>query len=75
MRGVDGFPIDRDEYATHLADRAVRLPIAERLPLLARGEAEAVAALLDEYAGIYLEEPIGLLARELAVRIYDRLEA
>jgi hypothetical protein len=32
-----------------------------------------VAALLDELAGNYNGEDLGQLARELAVRVYDRL--
>jgi hypothetical protein len=41
--------------------------------VLSEGEALAVAALLDEPAGVYAGEQLGTLARELAVRIYDRL--
>ncbi|MGW5689106.1 hypothetical protein [Nonomuraea sp. NPDC003754] len=43
----------------------------ERLPLLEAGEAEAVAALLDELAARHPGEGLGQLARELAVRLYD----
>lgn len=44
-----------------------------RLPLLTEPEALAVAALLDELAGVYDSEQLGHLARDLAVRLYDRL--
>lgn len=73
VHGTDGRPIERDEYAQALSDQAVRLPLGDRLPLLAYGEAHAVAALLDEYAAICKPEPISRLARELALRIHDRL--
>lgn len=73
VHGTDGRPIERDEYAQTLSDQAVRLPLVDRRPLLAYGEAHAVAALLDEYAAIYRPEPISRLARELALRIHDRL--
>ena len=44
-----------------------------RLPLLNEQEALVVAALLHELAGVYDGEPLGRLARAMAVRIYDRL--
>jgi hypothetical protein len=75
VRDVDGNPFPRDEYAESLADQAIRVPAIDRLPLLSEGEAGAVAALLDELAGVYAGEGIGRFARELAVRIYDRLES
>jgi len=43
-----------------------------RRPLLSEPEALAVAALLDELAGVYPDEDLGQLAREMAVRLYDR---
>jgi hypothetical protein len=73
IRGVGDKPIERDDYASHLRARAERGRQAERLPLLAEEEAVAVAGLLDEIAGVYCDEHLGRLARELAVRIYDRL--
>lgn len=73
IHGVDGEPIGCDEYAETLTEQAIRLPLVDRVPLLADGEAQAVAALLDELAGVYLGEKLGWLARELAVWIYDRL--
>lgn len=44
----------------------------DRRPLLDDGEAFAVAELLDELAGVYHGEPLGDLAREMAVRLNDR---
>jgi hypothetical protein len=72
-RGLDGRPLDRDEYAQRLSDQAIALPAADRLPVLAEGEAATVADLLDELAGIHSGEPLGRLARDLAHRIHDRL--
>ncbi|MFI6485712.1 hypothetical protein ACIBH1_47940 [Nonomuraea sp. NPDC050663] len=45
----------------------------ERQALLEPGEAEAVASLLDELSARHREQPLGTLARELAVRLNDRL--
>lgn len=42
-------------------------------PVLSEEEGLAVAALLDELAGVCNGEDLGQLARELAVRTYDRL--
>jgi hypothetical protein len=44
------------------------------LPLLMQGEAAAIAALLDELAGVYRGEPLGQVARQLATTLYGRLE-
>ena len=45
----------------------------ERLALLDDGEARVVAALLDELAALCGErDPVGELAREMAVRLNDR---
>jgi hypothetical protein len=73
MRDTDGNPLERDEYAAWLDAEASSASNGERRPLLGDGEAGAVAALLDELSGVYRGEPLGQLARELAVRLYDRL--
>ena len=52
---------------------AIRRAERPRLALLNEQEALVVAALLDELAGVYDGEPLGRLARAMAVRIYDRL--
>ncbi len=66
-----------DKVHTHVTGQVRRevLTRAERprLPLLNEQEALAVAALLDELAGVYDGEALGRLARAMAVRIYDRL--
>ena len=73
VRGVDGRPLSRDDYAAHLQARAELGRGEQRRPLLGDEEAQAVAALLDELAGVYRGEDLGRLARELAVILYDRL--
>ena len=73
VRDFDNRPLDRDDYASHLEARAGRGLRDERLALLSSEEGQAVAALLDELAGVYRDEDLGRLARTLAVRINDRL--
>ncbi|TAK89374.1 MAG: hypothetical protein EPO06_11975 [Burkholderiaceae bacterium] len=123
IRGTDGQPLDRSEYADRLEAQAygpadgdrVRLtygdgstvqgtwtttgdgPVlhlddetlhhvngASQRTILARsdvgrrvalsdGEGQAIASLLDELAGVYPDEPLGELARRLAVMMYDRM--
>jgi hypothetical protein len=75
VRGIDDRPLDRDTYASHLQARADRGLDDDRLALLSEEEAQAIAGLLDELAGVDRGEPLGQLARGLAVRTYDRLEA
>ncbi|MEV0169103.1 hypothetical protein [Nonomuraea fuscirosea] len=67
-----GRPLTRDDLEAFLRTR-MAATAGERLPLLAAGEAEAVAALLDELAARHPGEDLGRLARELAVRLYDRM--
>jgi hypothetical protein len=43
------------------------------LALLTDAEARVVAALLDELAAVYPDEPLGALARAMAVGLADRL--
>lgn len=68
----DGGPISRDDYEQMLRKR-LEGGDGERLPLLDREEGQVVAALLDELAALFPHEDLGRLAREQAVRIYDRL--
>jgi hypothetical protein len=77
---------DVEDFALILDDNTVHTPVTghvdrdivrriprPRLPLLTEAEALVVAALLDELLGVYPGEPLGALAREMAVRLYDRL--
>ena len=73
MGDTGGDPLKRDEYAARFDAEAARLPIADRQPLLGDGEAGAVGALLDEVSAVYRGASLGQLARELGVRLYDRL--
>lgn len=73
VHDLDGNPLDRDAYAAHLRERADTDRLGPRLELLREGEATTIAALLDELAGVYPDKALGRLARELAVRLDDRL--
>ena len=80
VRGTDGQPLERDEYAESLrvelelhGGRAGGDALAERQLRLSDGQAGVAAALLDELAGVYRDEDLGRLAREVAVILYDRL--
>jgi hypothetical protein len=75
-RGSDGNPVNRDEYAAQLRaklgeDSHVNDPRA----VLTRGQAGAVARLLDELAGIYRSEELGELARELSEMLDRQIAA
>jgi hypothetical protein len=76
---VEAFALILDDNTVHTqvtghVDRDIvrRIP-RPRLALLTEAEALVVAALLDELLGVYPGEPLGGLARDLAVRLYDRL--
>src|SRR6266508_2928113 len=73
VQNLEGQPLDRNAYAADLRGHTDTDRLGPRLELLREGEATAVAALFDELAGVYPGEDLGELARELAVRIYDRL--
>jgi hypothetical protein len=68
----NGAPIPRDEYAAGLVKE---LSATDRQGTLTIKEADAyvTADLLDELAAVYRGEPLGFLAREMAVKLYDRL--
>ncbi len=70
-----GNPLDRDDYAAHLRAQLGEgsLPSGS-LPLLTRAEADVVARLLDELAGVYLGEELGTLARALSQTIDSQLD-
>ena len=67
IRDGVGNPLNRDEYAQRL--RAVlgeSGPPTKPQPGLTIAQAEVVARLLDELAGVYRDEELGALARELS---------
>jgi hypothetical protein len=67
-----GNPLNRDEYAEHLRER---LADGDRSTgptlMLTAGQAIVAARLLDELAGVYRGESLGLLAQELSA-LLDR---
>ncbi len=66
-----GNPLDRDEYAERL--RADLDDPARGLPRsLTAGQLEVAARLLDELAGVYRDESLGRLAREVAALLSGR---
>lgn len=78
-----GQPLERDTYANLLRremtqsaghDRQTGASRKnQRWQLLSAAEGAVVAELLDELAGVWTNELLGLLAREMAVRLYDRI--
>jgi hypothetical protein len=76
---VDGWAVQRDDGSlhTHVTGQVERTVLQRadrpRLPLLNEQEAQTVAALLDELAGVYPGEDLSRLARAMAVKLYDRL--
>jgi hypothetical protein len=71
VRDRAGNPLNRDEYAAQLRARlAGGGPTAGGHRMLTLAEAEVVARLLDELAGVYRREKLGALARELSALIH-----
>jgi hypothetical protein len=72
-RDQAGNPLNRDEYAERLRDR-----LADRArsmgPTVTAGQAEVAARLLDELAGVYRGESLGLLAHELSALLDNRFD-
>lgn len=76
IRDKDDQPLDRDAYAEHLESRLQNKDDDDsdvEGPRLNRNEGQVIAGLLDELAGEYRGEPLGTLARSMAVRLYDRM--
>ncbi len=78
--GVDAVGVLADDGRVHTdITSGVRREVVQRaerprLALLSRDEALVVARLLEELAGVYAGEQLGLLARQLANRVCDRLD-
>jgi hypothetical protein len=67
IRDPAGDPLNRDEYAAQLRTRLAEGSLTgEGHRMLTAAEAEVVARLLDELAGVYRGEKLGELARELS---------
>ena len=63
-----GNPLDRDQYAADLRSQLTDGSRSTGHPLMLTGaHAAVVAALLDELAGVYRGEALGILAHELSV--------
>ena len=73
VRDRAGNPLNRDEYAERLR---ARLADGGRSTgptvMLTAGQAAVAARLLDELAGVYRGESLGLLARELSALLDSR---
>jgi hypothetical protein len=66
-----GNPLNRDEYAERLRERLAD-GARSTGPTLTAGQAEVTARLLDELAGVYRGESLGLLAHELSALLDNR---
>jgi hypothetical protein len=68
-------PLNRDDYAADLQARLTEggQPTEHRITLPA-GQAEVIARLLDELAGVYRGEDLGALALEMAMRLDSQLD-
>ncbi len=79
--GVGAFGLLADDGRLHAdVTSGVRREVIERaerqrMALLSRDEALVVARLLEEPAGVYEDEQLGLLARQMANRVYGRLDS
>jgi len=74
VRDRAGNPVNRDDYAAQLraqfgeGSQATGSP-----PVLTRAQADVVARLLDELAGVYRGEDLGTLAGELSQMLDSQL--
>ena len=80
--GATGRPLDRRAYAGEMLGRLARESLAAidtatgepaRTAGLSSAEAEVVAELLDELAGVYPAEELGQLAGSLSARLWQRV--
>ncbi len=74
IRDAASNPLNRDDYAAGLRARLTEggQPSDHRTTLTV-GQAEVIARLLDELAGVYRGEDLGALAHELAMRLDSQL--
>ncbi|HET6729295.1 MAG TPA: hypothetical protein VFG96_07730 [Jiangellaceae bacterium] len=67
VRDRAGNPINRDDYVARLRARLVEdSQTMASPPVLTRAQADVVARLLDELAGVYRGEDLGTLAGEMS---------
>ena len=74
IRDRAGNPLNRDEYAARLRAQITQggRPAGHQ-PVLTAAQAEVVARLLDELAGVYRGESLGTLAHELAILLDNQV--
>jgi hypothetical protein len=73
-RDRSGNPLDRDEYTERLRERLAEGDRSGgRALTLMAGQAAVAARLLDELAGVYRGESLGMLAQELSALLDGRL--
>jgi hypothetical protein len=73
-RDQAGNPLNRDDYAAHLRSQLGAVsPTTDPSSVLTRAQADVVARLLDELAGVYRGEDLGTLAGVLSRMIDSRL--
>ena len=67
MRDRAGNPLNRDDYAAELRTQLGEDSKTAGLPrMLTPAQADVIARLLDELAGVYRGEDLAALARELS---------
>jgi hypothetical protein len=66
VRDLAGNPLNRDEYAVRLRARLTDGGPSTGHALLTAAQAAVAARLLDELAGVYQGESLGVLAHELS---------
>jgi hypothetical protein len=71
VRDAAGNPLNRDEYAERLRER-LGGGSAGQTTMLTAAQAAVAARLLDELAGVYRGESLGVLARELSALLDGR---
>jgi len=73
-RDQAGNPLNRDDYAAVLRERfgADDRPAVQTSAMLTAAQALVAARLLDELAGVYRGEALGLLAREASALLDER---
>lgn len=74
IRDRAGNPLNRDEYAARLrAQLGQNDPAIGYPPVLTAAQAEVMARLLDELAGVYRGENLGTLAHELSTLLVSQI--
>jgi hypothetical protein len=73
IRDRAGNPLNRDDYAARLRAQLTQGGgPAEHVPVLTAAQADVAARLLDELAGVYRGESLGMLAAELSKLLENR---